>query len=271
MVGRASTHQIETRGDRVTKRFVSAGRGEAEREWRALRLLAEHSPGLAPRPIDADLAARPPYVVMSRLAGTPLRGMTTTRRHTAAMARAIGALHEAVPRSVVAGLPPASWNPAAAVAKARALRESRPDLGADPTVAGAYAAGAKWLDGLDTGRLLGIDTPVLGLADGNLANYLWDGERVRLVDFEDSGRSDRAFELAEVAEHISARTPGTFDATALLGEFDLPGAVARRVREFRRVFAYSWMLMLGPGGPARDRNPPGTLERQAGRLLDLLG
>lgn len=266
-----STHHLDMRDDQVTKRFASAGRGEPEHEWRALRLLAEHSPGLAPQPIDADLTARPPYVVMSRLAGTPLHGMTTTRRHTAAMARAITALHEAIPPSVLAGLAPAAWNPAAAVAKAQALSGKRPDLGEDPTVADAYAAGAKWLDGLDTDRLLDIDTPVFGLADGNLANYLWDGEQVRLVDFEDSGRSDRAFELAEVAEHISTRTSGTFDATALLEEFDLPGAVAGRVRDFRRVFAYSWMLMLGPSGPAHDRNPPGTLERQADRLLNLLG
>ncbi|MEU1387219.1 MULTISPECIES: phosphotransferase [unclassified Nonomuraea] len=43
------------------------------------------------------------------------------------------------------------------------------------------------------------------VADGNRANYLWDehDRRVRLVDWEDSGRNDRAFELGELCEHIS--------------------------------------------------------------------
>jgi len=30
-------------------------------------------------------------------------------------------------------------------------------------------------------------------------------------------------------------------------------------------------MRLLPGGSAYQRNPPGTFERQAGRLLDLLG
>lgn len=197
--------------------------------------------------------------------------MTTTHQHTTALAHAITTLHEAIPTTVLADLPRASWNPAAAVAKVRTWREKQPDLGEEPTVDEAYAAGTKWLDNLDMSHLVDIDTPVLGLADGNPANYLWDGNRVQLIDFEDSGRSDRAFELAEVAEHISTRTEGTFNATSLLDEFDLPTATASRLRDFRRLFAYSWMIMLGPGGPFHDRNPPGTLEIQAGRLLDLLG
>jgi len=38
-----------------------------------------------------------------------------------------------------------------------------------------------------------------------LANYLWDGHRIRIVDFEDAGRSDVAYELASLVEHLSAR------------------------------------------------------------------
>jgi len=45
---------------------------------------------------------------------------------------------------------------------------------------------------------------VLGHGDPSLANFLWDGGRIRLVDFEDSGPSDRTFELAILTEHISA-------------------------------------------------------------------
>ncbi|MBA3369441.1 MAG: phosphotransferase [Geodermatophilaceae bacterium] len=49
--------------------------------------------------------------------------------------------------------------------------------------------------------------PVLGHADGGLASLQWDGNRVQLVDFKDSGRSDVAFELADLVEHVSGMSP----------------------------------------------------------------
>jgi thiamine kinase-like enzyme len=45
---------------------------------------------------------------------------------------------------------------------------------------------------------------VLGQGDANLANFLWDGTQIRIVDFEDSGPSNRTFELAVLVEHLSA-------------------------------------------------------------------
>jgi hypothetical protein len=38
----------------------------------------------------------------------------------------------------------------------------------------------------------------------------------------------------------------------------------------RRLFAAFWIMRLRPNGPAYQRNPPGTFERQGARLLDLL-
>jgi hypothetical protein len=34
---------------------------------------------------------------------------------------------------------------------------------------------------------IGEPSPVFGLSDGNLANYLGDGQRVRVIDFESAG------------------------------------------------------------------------------------
>lgn len=111
---------------------------------------------------------------------------------------------------------------------------------------------------------------VLGQGDANLANFLWDGSQVRIVDFEDSGPSDRAFELAVLVEHISAWSDAGLSADAFLGSFGLTAAEQVRVREYCRLSALFWLMMLPPGSPAHDRNPPGTLERQATRLLLLL-
>src|SRR5690606_1863415 len=66
MTGRC-THHIEFRGDVVIKRYRSWDRGEPGREWTALKLLAEHAPGVAPSPVRAMLDADPPAIVMSRL------------------------------------------------------------------------------------------------------------------------------------------------------------------------------------------------------------
>jgi len=43
------------------------------------------------------------------------------------------------------------------------------------------------------------------------------------------------------------------------------------VTQLRRLFVAFWVMRLLPVGRAYQRNPPGTFERQASRLLDLLG
>jgi hypothetical protein len=61
-----------------------------------------------------------------------------------------------------------------------------------------------------------------------------------------------------------------FDAESLLTRFELSRAEAVRLRESRRLLATYWLTALLPNGPGHARNPPGTLDRQAARLLTLL-
>ncbi len=104
-----------------------------------------------------------------------------------------------------------------------------------------------------------------------MANLLWDGRQVRLVDFEDAGVSDRPFELADLAEHVSTWVGAGVDVDRLLDRFTLTAEEHARLTQYRRLFGLFWLLMLLPGNPAAGRNPEGTLERQAGRLSALLG
>ncbi|MER7275394.1 phosphotransferase [Dactylosporangium sp. NPDC000244] len=120
----------------------------------------------------------------------------------------------------------------------------------------AARAARSFLAGL---RLGPAGNTVLGHADPNLANYLWDGRRIRIVDFEDAGRSDREFELADLVEHLSARHA---DWTEFLTMFDLDGD---RLLNARRLYAIFWLHTLRPGGPAEHRNPPGTLDQRGTR------
>lgn len=249
----SQTHELVFSADTLVKRYTSWDRGEHRREWAVLTLLRDRAPGLAPEPLAAAPDATPPHVVMSRLPGVPLGGALTGAR-----------LHglEAALRSLWAvpadGLPPRRFHPGEAwrVVGAGFAAATRPG-----GVAGEAFDRARHL--LAGPAPAEPDRPVLGHGDPNLANYLWDGGRVRIVDWEDAGGSDVAWELGTLVEHLSAR--GT-DWRGFLTRFDVDPA---RLTAARLVMAAFWLLLLLPGGPATRRNPPGTLEAQAAHLLEL--
>ena len=150
-----ATHAVELLPDLVIKRFRSCGDGEHEREWRALTLLEQYSPGVAPAPIEADLSATPPTVVMSRLAGSPLRGSRVGPDQLISMAQTLTTMHESVPRKVAAELPPRLWNQHHAIRGIRVrherLSEQVPSrVGVSPRVVDTglcgYAASARLAD-----------------------------------------------------------------------------------------------------------------------------
>jgi Ser/Thr protein kinase RdoA (MazF antagonist) len=270
MSGGWTTHDTDMTVTRVVKRFQSCADGEHEREWRALSLLARYAPDLAPAPLCADLAAEPPVVVMSRLPGEPLRGGRVRPEQLEAMARTVGELFDAVPSPIAGQLPYRCWNQRQSEA---AIRGRAAELPADvpDDIAAAVRAGMQWLNTSPLGLIAEADvTAVFGQADGNLANFLWDGDRVRVVDFEDSGRSDRAYELAEITEHVATWVDTDFDAALFLAHFTLTTAETGRLRDSRRLFALLWLLVLAVEDPDHPRNPPGTASRQAERMLALL-
>ena len=274
VAARGITHEVSIDREHgvVTKRFRSWARDEPAREWAALRMLAESAAGLAARPISASLGADPPEIRMSWLPGEPLAAGPVSPEQAQALARSLDRLWRSVPPGRLAGLPAGESNPQAFAGQVRQSLAAGRYLGRDPVVRRAAAAAAAWLERDATGRpdLAGRGT-VLGQGDSNLANFLWDGRRVRLVDFEDSGPSDRAFELAILVEHLSAWSDAGLDSGGFVSSFELTAAEQARLLQFRRLAALFWLLLLRPGGRASRRNPPGTLRRQAERLLALLG
>ncbi|WP_406094266.1 phosphotransferase family protein [Streptomyces sp. NBC_01013] len=265
-----STHALDVGPDTVTKRFRSGSREQSEREWRALTLLDLYAPGLAPAPRHADLAPDEPVVVMSRLPGGPLRGQRIGDRQLDALASAVSKVYEAVPAHALGEVPvrPGHRQYLAARIGDWAPR-ARPRVG--PEVGRAMDCGLEWLAGAGIADAGPPDVrPVFGPGDGNLANYLWDGNRVRIVDFEESGRSDRPLELAEITEHVAAWVDEPLDAEAFLGRFDLDASERPLLLETRRLLALVWLFLLSFDHPDHPRNPPGTVERQAARLSRLL-
>ncbi|MGY4768925.1 phosphotransferase family protein [Kribbella sp. CWNU-51] len=247
------THTVEVTDEVLTKHYASWSRDEPGREWAALNLLSQHAPSLAPIPLDRSQPASPgPWFSMSVLPGQPLSGALTPSQLDA-LGDALTTLWSVDPHD----LPPIDT--AALVDRTRtALAVLRTGAG---VIAGAATAAAVWLD-----SFAGFDLrdPVVGHGDPNLANYLWDGSRIRIVDFEDAGLGDRTVELANLIEHLSGRAT---DWSSVVRRFDVD---RDRLREARCVWAAFWLTLIGPGGPSADRNPPGTAEAQARRVLGLI-
>lgn len=180
-------------------------------------------------------------------------------------------LWDAVPPGELEVFAPGPPNPAAFARLVREKLAAGAAPGDDQDVTRAYASAVDWLHGAAfDGHDQAVQRRVLGHGDPNLANFLWDGRRVRLVDFVDSGPSDRAFELALLTEHLSAWSDSGLAADGFWALFDLSGPELARVHDCRRLAALFWLLRLRPVSASSRRNPPGTRQRQAARLRTLL-
>ena len=257
-------HEVTIDRDVVRKRYRRTSRGEPWREWAALVLLDEHAPDLAPRPLARE--DDPPVVVMSRVAGRPVDTVLTPTLMTAVLA-AYRTLF-AVP--VQPDTPLRHWHPSAFLRNnAEWIEEEHARTDLPDAVRRALGATRAW----HADRPPGLDEirdPVVAQGDGKVDNMLWDGTRVRLVDFEGFGVGDLAFEVADLAEHVSARLPGLRDPDVVVEGFDLDEDRLERVHAYRVVLATFWLLMLLPGNPGHGRNPAGSDEQQAVHLLALL-
>ncbi|WP_214326525.1 phosphotransferase family protein [Nonomuraea sediminis] len=260
MGGQEGKHTIEVRSDVVIKRYRSLTHGQPEREWRALELLHEHTPGLAPAPVTADLDADPPTVVMSRLGGGAVHGPIKGQLADA-LAEAVDRVQQAIPRHVLERVPARAGHPVELLEQVRSWCAPALPSDGDPEVTDALREAGSWAEQPWLDELMAQPgTPVFGTGDGNLANYLWDGTNIRVIDFEYSGRSDRAFELAEVIEHISVWRNDTSGMTAVLEKLELTADEAARFTECRRLLALYWLL----------RSSGETKAAQTRRMLTLL-
>ncbi|MDZ5663618.1 aminoglycoside phosphotransferase family protein [Nocardioides sp. S-58] len=266
-----STHGVTIGASEVRKEFVADHEAQAEREWACLTLLAEHAPGLAPRPLRRE-DGETPVIVMERVPGSPLAARPLDDAQTAALGATLRRLYDVPVEAVrAAGIGERRYG---ARQHARLLVEwltDDVDLGEclDPPLvsealqlARAYVADPPLPEPRDT---------ALGIADLNPPNVLWDGRVVRLVDFEDGGLSDPAYELADHVEHLGSRLPGVYDPGALVAAVGLGTEDRRRMAAYRPLWAAFWLAMLLPGNGGWRRNPRGTTEAQAAHFMALVG
>ncbi|MBN1285887.1 MAG: phosphotransferase [Anaerolineae bacterium] len=231
-------------------------RCRAEREWRALTLLTGQGYAHHPQPYYYDPAAHPPAVVMAFVEGYHLGRRSLSRAQLAALAGALRAMHAITPASSGAALWPIAGNVSMILARLRSY----------PADAPAAAGVKRWLDGPDPPLLAQPAPEVFSRGDPNLANCLWDGAHIRIVDYENSGWGDRALDLAEIVEHVQSR--GTPDDAWrwFVEQFDLSEAGQRRFAAARRMACLHWLEI----GRRRGTNPA-WIETQAQRVQRLHG
>lgn len=216
----------------------------AAREWRALSLLASRGLTVAPRPIWCALDARAPVVAMELLDGTPLSARDVGALELAALADTLQQIHALVPTVVdypytIVGAPPYR------IERIHNLAEQVPAHGATPLPATMLPLLRAWLASGDPETLRLPAPPIFARGDPNLANCLWDGARVRCVDFEYAGWGDLAFELADLVEGLWARRVPEREWPPFLARFDLANdAARRRFGAARRLCALFWLAPL---------------------------
>lgn len=266
------THDLRFTDTEVRKRFLSWDDGEADREWGCLSLIAEHAPGLAPRPRCRETVDGHPVVIMDRLPGVPLGDTPLTVAQTTSLGRALRRLYDIpVDAITAAGIGERRYGPSTLPQALADWLDGTHDLAPcrEPAlVAAGIDAAREWLataDALPAPRLAG-----LGISDLNPANILWDGRTCRLVDFEDGGLTDPAYDLADHVEHLAGRLAGVFDPEALSTAVGLSDEERERMDAYRPLWAAFWLVMLLPGNGGFSRNPPGTTESQAEHLRELL-
>lgn len=266
-----STHDVTISATEVRKAFVADHEAQAEREWACLTLLAEHAPGLAPRPLRREDGDRP-VIVMSRVPGQPLPPRPLTPAETGALGAALRRLYDVPVESVRdTGIGPRRYD-------GEALAGVLVDWLADDHDLGECHDPALVEDALALARAFVAAPPLpeprasaLGIADLNPANVLLHEGTVRLVDFEDGGLSDPAYELADHVEHLGSRLPGVYDVDALPAAAGLDAEDRARMAAYRPLWAAFWLGMLLPGNGAWRRNPRGTTEAQAVHFMALAG
>ena len=268
---RRSTHAVEIVGaypeQVAVKVFRSCPRREAHKEWAFLQVAKRCGHRLAPSPIWCDLDHELPAVAMTRVPGSPLGEEPLSREQLAALATLLQDLYARIQA------PSNRANHDLPALDAIRGRWPARDPAWPPVVRAAHGGAGEWLAAEELRTLPRPSTMVMGRGDCNLANFLWaeDDSSMFHVDFEDSGGRALAVELADLVEHLESRHTPDPVWTDFVAGFHLSRPDRAWHAAYRRLYAVMWLLFLFPGGPASTRNPPGTLERQAERVLALLG
>ena len=212
------------------------------REVGGLSLLHEHGVHIAPLLHYAQFTDNPQYAVMAFLEGSHLGNASLSYTQLECLWRVTQQLHAITPSTIELPLWKIDWDIHArleALRKDHATLESRHVTG---DIAEARTLAGHWLRSGDPQVLSERGPVVFSRGDQNLANCLWDGTELRVIDLEYCGWNDRAFDLASLVEHIQSRGTSGDLWELFIDRFDLSSMERRRFKAAQRRLALSWLL-----------------------------
>jgi aminoglycoside phosphotransferase (APT) family kinase protein len=243
-------------------------RRRAEREWAALCALEAASVYVAPRPVSFHPDPVSPVVIMERITGEPLGHTRLTVIQAAALADSVRECQ----RALLPGDPGvpahAVWGDAPSLLRRVSAFFADERLSSKEAARDAKALWREWFGREGELRsVCSVPPPVFSRGDPNLANCLWDGERIRIVDWEYSGWGDRILDAADTVEHIQSRhTPDTvWEAFTL--RFGLSEVEQARYEALRRLVALFWVMKLWPEDASTSRERFASQVRRAELLV----
>ncbi|MBV9790753.1 MAG: phosphotransferase [Chloroflexi bacterium] len=219
-------------------------RQRAEREWQALCWIGERGLGIAPQPLHFAPDAELPAVVMEFVPGVSLSDQQPGVRELAALAATLKQLYALTPQ--ISTYPhTVIGTPLGLMQRVESWLAQLADRADEPLVAQILAVMAQWESEADR-TILAMPAPlVFSRGDPNLANCLWDGQRVRCVDLEYSGWSDVAFDLADLIEAQPSRHVSDPAWERFIDLFELHDPAAQeRLAAARRLCAVFWISLL---------------------------
>lgn len=229
-------------GDTCVKLYRVDERRRWEREWRALRFVAERDGDLAPRPLWYEPQGSPPAVVMSMLSGEPLSERPIGPRELSALGDMVLATHSlpegaAYPTTVIG-------TPARCVGEIELTVARLTTCDDDPLARESLRCLRPWLHSDDPAALLRPAPPAFSRGDANLGNCLWDGQRMRAVDFEYAGTIDVSFDLANLVEAETSHRVSDEAWRPILNRFAMDAQERARFRAARRLMARFWLTIF---------------------------
>jgi aminoglycoside phosphotransferase (APT) family kinase protein len=238
-------------------------RRRAEREWLSLTFLSGYQAGSAPLPLWADPHPGQPAIGMSLVAGRPFPETREQREPLRALA-GVQRQYAELPLHVELGTLERIDSASHYVRRITGIWA--PVIRSYPTDAltrDLLRILSRWEDGGDSAVLAEPARRIFSRGDSNLLNWLWDGSRVGVVDFEFAGYSDLAFDCADLAEHISSREAGIDDQAwaEVTGLAGLGGEDNRRFEAARRTCALRWLAVLWKQRDTRTEEFTSQLDR----------
>uniref|UniRef100_UPI0038B2EAA0 phosphotransferase n=1 Tax=Paenibacillus allorhizosphaerae TaxID=2849866 RepID=UPI0038B2EAA0 len=110
----------------------------------------------------------------------------------------------------------------------------------------AWDLARNWVFSKEAEHLKYAGEQVFSRGDPNLANCLWDGNTVRVVDFEYAGSTDKAYDLVDFVEHVDSRKIGEDSWRWFIEQFELSKREVVRFVNSRKLASLFWLCKFWP-------------------------